>query len=55
MNWLIVQDHAPVNTTLGGCGDLPSGKDSSCLPFFIWQCGEINVMIVPFRGTFSEI
>ncbi|KAF8093906.1 hypothetical protein N665_0375s0023 [Sinapis alba] len=33
-------DHALVNTTLGGCGDLPSGKDSPCLPFFIWQCGE---------------
>ncbi|XP_022550577.1 protein arginine N-methyltransferase 1.6 isoform X1 [Brassica napus] len=33
-------DHALVNTTLGGCGDLPSGKESPCLPFFVWQCGE---------------
>ncbi|CAN8324804.1 unnamed protein product [Cochlearia groenlandica] len=33
-------DHGLVNTTLGGCGDLPSGKHSPCLPFFIWQCGE---------------
>ncbi|ESQ55782.1 hypothetical protein EUTSA_v10024535mg [Eutrema salsugineum] len=33
-------DHALVNTTLGGCGDLPAGKGSPCLPFFIWQCGE---------------
>ncbi|KAI3813061.1 hypothetical protein L1987_17775 [Smallanthus sonchifolius] len=32
-------DHTMVNTTLGACG--PS-SDSPCIPFFIWQCGEIK-------------
>ncbi|CAH2078865.1 unnamed protein product [Thlaspi arvense] len=41
-------DHALVNTTLGGCGDLPSGKDSPCLPFFIWQCGETKKLSKEF-------
>ncbi|CAA7044698.1 unnamed protein product [Microthlaspi erraticum] len=41
-------DHALVNTTLGGCGDLPSGKDSPCLPFFIWQCGETKKLSEEF-------
>ncbi|KAJ0047970.1 hypothetical protein Pint_15875 [Pistacia integerrima] len=35
-------DHSVVNTTLGACGDLPSSKEGPCLPFFIWQCGEIG-------------
>ncbi|KAJ0104931.1 hypothetical protein Patl1_18492 [Pistacia atlantica] len=35
-------DHSVVNTTLGSCGDLPSSKEGPCLPFFIWQCGEIG-------------
>ncbi|VVA93411.1 unnamed protein product [Arabis nemorensis] len=41
-------DHALVNTTLGGCGDLPSGKDSPCLPVFIWQCGETKKLSKEF-------
>ncbi|CAH8316683.1 unnamed protein product [Eruca vesicaria subsp. sativa] len=41
-------DHALVNATLGGCGDLPSGKDSPCLPFFIWQCGETKKLSKEF-------
>ncbi|KAF2543727.1 hypothetical protein F2Q68_00030487 [Brassica cretica] len=41
-------DHALVNTTLGGCGDLPSGKDSPCLPFFVWQCGETKKLSKEF-------
>lgn len=35
-------DHSVVNTTLGACGDLPASHTSPCLPFFIWQCGEIK-------------
>ncbi|RID79113.1 hypothetical protein BRARA_A01881 [Brassica rapa] len=41
-------DHALVNTTLGGCGDLPSGKDSPCLPLLVWQCGEIKKLSKEF-------
>ncbi|KAL0727736.1 hypothetical protein Bca4012_023829 [Brassica carinata] len=41
-------DHALVNTTIGGCGDLPSGKDSPCLSFFIWQCGETRKLSKEF-------
>ncbi|XP_010440129.1 PREDICTED: protein arginine N-methyltransferase 1.6-like isoform X1 [Camelina sativa] len=41
-------DHALVNTTLGGCGDLPTGRDSPCLPFFIWQCGETKKLSKEF-------
>lgn len=29
--------------TLGSCGDLPTPKEGPCLPFFVWQCGEIKV------------
>ncbi|KAH7549614.1 hypothetical protein JRO89_XS13G0056400 [Xanthoceras sorbifolium] len=35
-------DHAVVNTTLGACGDVSSPKEGPCLPFFIWQCGQIK-------------
>ncbi|KAK8516334.1 hypothetical protein V6N13_047038 [Hibiscus sabdariffa] len=35
-------DHTIVNTTLGACGELPSPKEGPCLPFSIWQCGEIK-------------
>ncbi|GKV50157.1 hypothetical protein SLEP1_g56870 [Rubroshorea leprosula] len=35
-------DHSIVNTTLGACGELPVPKEGSCLPFPIWQCGEIE-------------
>ncbi|XWS61986.1 hypothetical protein CRYUN_Cryun07bG0172100 [Craigia yunnanensis] len=35
-------DHSVVNTTLGACGELPAPKEGPCLPFSIWQCGEIK-------------
>ncbi|CAK9181984.1 unnamed protein product [Ilex paraguariensis] len=35
-------DHSVVNATLGACGDSPATQESPCLPFFIWQCGEIK-------------
>ncbi|XVF51734.1 hypothetical protein PTKIN_Ptkin04bG0208700 [Pterospermum kingtungense] len=35
-------DHSVVNTTLGACGELPAPKEGPCLPFFLWQCGEIK-------------
>ncbi|KAK6274957.1 hypothetical protein POUND7_004666 [Theobroma cacao] len=35
-------DHSVVNTTLGACGELPAPKESPCLPFCVWQCGEIK-------------
>ncbi|XP_024994592.1 protein arginine N-methyltransferase 7 isoform X2 [Cynara cardunculus var. scolymus] len=35
-------DHTMVNSTLGACGGLSSSSESPCLPFFIWQCGEIK-------------
>ncbi|XP_042947869.1 protein arginine N-methyltransferase 1.6 isoform X1 [Carya illinoinensis] len=35
-------DHSLVNTTLGACGELPAPEEGPCLPFYIWQCGEIK-------------
>lgn len=37
-------DHSIVNMTLGSCGDLPTPKEGPCLPFFVWQCGEITAL-----------
>ena len=39
-------DHSVVNTTLGACGELPAPEEGPCLPFYIWQCGEIKVINV---------
>ncbi|GAB2274167.1 Protein arginine N-methyltransferase 7 [Dionaea muscipula] len=37
-------DHSVANATLGACGNLcPPHDNSPCLPFFIWQCGELKV------------
>lgn len=36
-------DHSIVNATLGACGDLPEAQEGPCLPYFVWQCGEIKV------------
>ena len=36
-------DHSVVNATLGACGDLPEAQEGPCLPYFVWQCGEIKV------------
>ncbi|XP_030524883.1 protein arginine N-methyltransferase 7 isoform X1 [Rhodamnia argentea] len=33
-------DHSMVNATLGACGDAADG--GPCLPFFVWQCGEVK-------------
>lgn len=35
-------DHSVVNATLGACGDLPEAQEGPCLPYFVWQCGEIK-------------
>ncbi|XP_077246907.1 protein arginine methyltransferase 7 isoform X2 [Tasmannia lanceolata] len=35
-------DHSVVNETLGACGDFPAINGGPCLPYFIWQCGEIE-------------
>ncbi|KAK1261954.1 Protein arginine N-methyltransferase 7 [Acorus gramineus] len=35
-------DHSAVSEILGACGDLPPSLESPCLPYFIWQCGEIK-------------
>lgn len=37
-------DHSVVNETLGACGELPPLQDGPCLPYFVWQGGEIKVM-----------
>ncbi|XP_059657547.1 protein arginine N-methyltransferase 1.6 [Cornus florida] len=42
-------DHSVVNATLGACGDLPASTESSCLPFFIWRCGEIKELSERFN------
>ncbi|CAN0842227.1 Protein arginine N-methyltransferase 1.6 [Linum grandiflorum] len=33
-------EHSIANSTLGACGELPTGQEGPLLPFFIWQCGE---------------
>ncbi|KAL3743273.1 hypothetical protein ACJRO7_018560 [Eucalyptus globulus] len=33
-------DHSVVNPTLGACGDAADG--GPCLPFYVWQCGEVK-------------
>ncbi|KAJ8461639.1 hypothetical protein OPV22_034565 [Ensete ventricosum] len=35
-------DHSVVNETLGACGDLPPMLEGPCLPYYIWQCGEVE-------------
>lgn len=39
-------DHSVTNATLGACGDLPEGQESPLLAFYIWQCGEYEVILV---------
>ncbi|RDX72827.1 Protein arginine N-methyltransferase 1.6 [Mucuna pruriens] len=41
-------DHSVVNATLGACGHLPELDEGPCLPFFVWQCGEFNVLSETF-------
>ncbi|CAN1333529.1 Protein arginine N-methyltransferase 1.6 [Linum perenne] len=33
-------DHSIANSTLGACGELPTGQEGPLLPFLVWQCGE---------------
>ncbi|URE19675.1 Protein arginine N-methyltransferase [Musa troglodytarum] len=35
-------DHSVVNETLGACGNLPPLLEGPCLPYYIWQCGEVE-------------
>jgi len=37
-------DHSGVNATLGACGHLPELEEGPCLPFFLWQSGEFDVI-----------
>ncbi|XP_057415264.1 protein arginine N-methyltransferase 1.6 isoform X2 [Lotus japonicus] len=41
-------DHSVVNDTLGACGHLPEMEEGPCLPFFVWQCGEFEVLSETF-------
>ncbi|XP_050871425.1 protein arginine N-methyltransferase 1.6 [Lathyrus oleraceus] len=41
-------DHSGVNATLGACGHLPELEEGPCLPFFLWQCGEFDVLSETF-------
>ncbi|WJX65360.1 Protein arginine N-methyltransferase 7, variant 2 [Trifolium repens] len=41
-------DHYGVNATLGACGHLPELEEGPCLPFFLWQCGEFDVLSETF-------
>ncbi|XP_061341078.1 protein arginine N-methyltransferase 1.6 isoform X2 [Gastrolobium bilobum] len=41
-------DHSVVNATLGACGHLPELEEGPCLPFFVWQCGEFDVLSETF-------
>ncbi|KAK8934950.1 Protein arginine N-methyltransferase 7 [Platanthera zijinensis] len=35
-------DHSIANEILGACGNLPCSLRGTCLPYFVWQCGEIK-------------
>nr|CAD1820737.1 unnamed protein product [Ananas comosus var. bracteatus] len=35
-------DHSAVNEALGACGDLPTTEEGPCLPYYLWQCGDIK-------------
>ncbi|XP_027336052.1 protein arginine N-methyltransferase 1.6 isoform X2 [Abrus precatorius] len=41
-------DHSVVNATLGACGHLSELEEGPCLPFFVWQCGEFDVLSETF-------
>lgn len=41
-------DHSGVNATLGACGHLPESEEGPCLPFFLWQSGEFDVLSETF-------
>ncbi|KAF9613743.1 hypothetical protein IFM89_010253 [Coptis chinensis] len=35
-------NHSIVNATLGACSDGQISHEAPCIPYFIWQCGEIK-------------
>ncbi|XP_008238521.1 PREDICTED: protein arginine N-methyltransferase 1.6 [Prunus mume] len=41
-------DHSIVNSTLGACGELPAEQECPCLPYFIWQCGNVKKLSEAF-------
>ncbi|KAL2321576.1 hypothetical protein Fmac_025955 [Flemingia macrophylla] len=41
-------DHSVVNATLGACGHLPEFEEGPCQPFFVWQCGEFDMLSETF-------
>ncbi|XP_073219808.1 protein arginine N-methyltransferase 1.6 [Cicer arietinum] len=40
--------HSGVNATLGACGHVAELEEGPCLPFFLWQCGEFDVLSETF-------
>ncbi|XP_020244934.1 protein arginine N-methyltransferase 7 isoform X2 [Asparagus officinalis] len=51
-------DHSVVSEILGACGELPPLQEGPCLPYFIWQCGEIKELSEVFSimdFNFSEM
>ncbi|CAM9002430.1 unnamed protein product [Rhodiola kirilowii] len=40
-------DHSAINSILGASGAIPSPQESPFLPFYIWQCGNIEELSVP--------
>jgi len=47
-------DHSGVNTTLGACGHLPESEEGPCLPFFLWQSGEFDVINLLKNSSFCN-
>ncbi|MED6210293.1 Protein arginine N-methyltransferase 7 [Stylosanthes scabra] len=41
-------DHTVVNSTMGACGQLPGLEEGPCLPYFVWQCGDFDVLSETF-------
>ncbi|KAK9148207.1 hypothetical protein Scep_006964 [Stephania cephalantha] len=41
-------DHSVVNATLGACADTTTSEEGHCLPYWVWQCGEIQELSDPF-------
>ncbi|VVA34540.1 PREDICTED: arginine [Prunus dulcis] len=41
-------DHSVVNSTLGACGESPAEQECPCLPYFIWQCGNVKKLSEAF-------
>ncbi|BBH03129.1 protein arginine methyltransferase 7, partial [Prunus dulcis] len=42
-------DHSVVNSTLGACGESPAEQECPCLPYFIWQCGNVKRGVLFWR------